>query len=184
MTRTRAFFERAVTSDGPSRLGLFSADAAAAVPRAASEATTLDLRALFDAHYASIWRLLRRLGVRHGQLDDASQEVFWVAARRLADIRAGSEHAFLYGVALRVASDAARRRYAEPQIAGSEPLEQLAIDHPNPGKSGSSSAELSSCSTPSSTACRRSCGRCSSCSSSKACASKTSPSSRGYRKAR
>jgi RNA polymerase sigma-70 factor (ECF subfamily) len=73
-----------------------------------------DFRALFEAHYASIWRLLRRLGVEHAQLDDAAQEVFWVAARRLADIEAGREHAFLYGVALRVASNLLRRQNDVP----------------------------------------------------------------------
>ncbi len=69
----------------------------------------LDLRGLFECHYASIWRLLRRLGVPSAQLDDAAQEVFWVAARRLADIQPGREHPFLYGVALRIASNLIRR---------------------------------------------------------------------------
>lgn len=92
----------------------------------------LDLRALFDAHYASIWRLLRRLGVREEQLDDASQEVFWVAARRLSAIRAGSAHAFLYGVALRVASDVRRRRNAQPWASGWEDVESLTTEQANP----------------------------------------------------
>ena len=69
----------------------------------------LDLRGIFECHYASIWRLLRRLGVPQAQLDDAAQEVFWVAARRLADIQPGREHPFLYGVALRIASNMIRR---------------------------------------------------------------------------
>jgi RNA polymerase sigma-70 factor (ECF subfamily) len=70
----------------------------------------LDLRALFEKHYASIWRLLRRLGVPRAQLDDATQEVFWVAARRLSDIEPGRESPFLYGVALRVAAGELRRQ--------------------------------------------------------------------------
>ena len=69
----------------------------------------LDLRGLFECHYASIWRLLRRLGVPQAKLDDAAQEVFWVAARRLSDIEPGREHPFLYGVALRIASNLIRR---------------------------------------------------------------------------
>lgn len=77
----------------------------------------LGLRALFDAHYPSIWRLLRRLGVRSAHLDDAAQEVFWVAARRLRDIKRGSESAFLYGVALRVASQEVRRQAAAMPLA-------------------------------------------------------------------
>jgi RNA polymerase sigma-70 factor (ECF subfamily) len=76
-----------------------------------------DLRALWEAHYASIWRLLRRLGVRPAQLDDAAQEVFWVAARRLADIAPGRAHAFLYGVALRVAASEARRQASAMPLA-------------------------------------------------------------------
>jgi len=80
----------------------------------------LDLRALFRTHYGSIWRLLRRLGVRNAQLDDAAQEVFWVAARRSSDIRAGSEHSFLYGVALRIAAQEVKKQRA------SEPLAELA----------------------------------------------------------
>ena len=54
----------------------------------------LDLRSLFETHYASIWRLPRRLGVPAAQLDDAAQEVFWVAARRLSDIEPGRAHPF------------------------------------------------------------------------------------------
>ena len=86
---------------------------------AADRSPTGDLRSLFQVHYRSIWRLLRRLGVRQSQLDDAAQEVFWVAARRLNDIVPGREHAFLYGVAIRVASNEIRR------CAGAMPLVPL-----------------------------------------------------------
>jgi RNA polymerase sigma-70 factor (ECF subfamily) len=82
---------------------------------------TLELKPLFERHYASVWRLLRRFGVPAAALDDAAQEVFWVAARRLSDIRAGSETAFLYGVALRIASNLLRRERSQP--AGGDELE-------------------------------------------------------------
>jgi len=59
-----------------------------------------------------MWRLLRRLGVRSDQLDDATQDVFWVAARRLSDIEPGRERSFLYGVVLRVAASELRRQKA------------------------------------------------------------------------
>jgi RNA polymerase sigma-70 factor, ECF subfamily len=78
-------------------------------PEIAVKTEALDLRALFEKHYASIWRLLRRLGVPQSQLDDATQEVFWVAARRLSDIETGRESSFLYGVALRIAAGELRR---------------------------------------------------------------------------
>jgi RNA polymerase sigma-70 factor (ECF subfamily) len=85
-------------------------------PRALPESATLDLRALFHGHHASIWRLLRRLGIASAELDDAVQEVFWVAARRLSDIKPGSESAFLYGVALRVGARSLRRQKALPPM--------------------------------------------------------------------
>src|SRR5262245_52175956 len=44
------------------------------------------MRALLDAHFMFIWRLLRRFGVPRNDLDDAVQQVFIVASGRLADI--------------------------------------------------------------------------------------------------
>lgn len=87
--------------------------AASASPVTQAERSGLgEMRVLFNAHYVSIWRLLRRLGVREAQVDDAAQEVFWVAARRFSDIQRGREAAFLYGVALRVASQEVQRQRA------------------------------------------------------------------------
>jgi RNA polymerase sigma-70 factor (ECF subfamily) len=94
-------------------------------------APSLDVRALFETHYASIWRLLRRFGVEPALLDDAAQEVFWVAARRLCDIQPGSEHAFLYGVALRVASNLLRRQRSAPLLLA-EGLETVADQRSSP----------------------------------------------------
>jgi RNA polymerase sigma-70 factor (ECF subfamily) len=111
----------------PSLLG--EADAAAQTPAAP---LPLDLRALFETHYASIWRLLKRFGVVEAQLDDAAQEVFWVAARRLADIQPGSEHTFLFGVALRVASNTHRRQKTLPPMTNLEALVDTAALGPTP----------------------------------------------------
>jgi RNA polymerase sigma-70 factor, ECF subfamily len=91
-----------------------------------------DLRAVFQAHYPSVWRLLRRLGVRYAHLDDAAQEVFWVAARRFADIEPGREHAFLYGVSLRVASQELKRQSAADPIASAEAVPRLVDKSPSP----------------------------------------------------
>jgi RNA polymerase sigma-70 factor (ECF subfamily) len=91
-----------------------------------------NLRALFERHHASIWRLLRRLGVRDAQLDDAAQEVFWVAARKLDQIEPGKQHAFLYGVALRVAASEVRRSASVPPSADIAELERLAAVEPTP----------------------------------------------------
>lgn len=65
-------------------------------------------RALLDAHFAFIWRLLRRLGVPENDVDDAAQRVFIVAARKLEAIAESSERSFLFGIAVRVASSLRR----------------------------------------------------------------------------
>ncbi len=91
-----------------------------------------DIKQLFDAYFAHVWRLLRRFGVREAELDDAVQEVFRVVARRLADIRAGSERAFLYGVALRVASNLARRETLRPPTTGLDSVPELGDGRPSP----------------------------------------------------
>lgn len=81
-------------------------------PRDGQAASTAQvrLRAIAEAHYDFIWRLLRRLGVPADATDDATQEVFMVAMRRVEDIQTGAERSFLFGVALRVASDRRRAR--------------------------------------------------------------------------
>jgi len=99
---------------------------------AASKAEAMDLRSLFEAHYASMWRLLRRLGVRPAQLDDATQEVFWVAARRLNDIQPGREHSFLYGAALRIAAGELRRQKTAMPLAELEQIPLLVDQCPSP----------------------------------------------------
>ena len=79
---------------------------------------------LFEEHFDFVWRSLRRLGVAPGSVDDAAQEVFVVASRRLAAIEPGKERAFLFGTALRVASDArrsAQRRREREQEVDREP---------------------------------------------------------------
>ena len=114
------------------RIGDPGAADAAASPVVPLSAEPLDIKALFSRHYASIARLLRRLGVGSSQLDDAAQEVFWVAARRLSDIVPGREPAFLYGVALRVASNVLRRQNAVPPMTELSAIESLAHHGPSP----------------------------------------------------
>ena len=61
---------------------------------------------MMEAHFDVVWRALRRLGVPPAGADDAAQQVFLVADRRLDEILVGGERAYLLGIALRVASDA------------------------------------------------------------------------------
>jgi RNA polymerase sigma-70 factor (ECF subfamily) len=79
--------------------------------------------ALVRAHYAFVWRLLRRLGLNEGDADDAAQHVFLAAQAKLSAIDPGRERAFLYGVALHVGARARRslgRRREEPLEAAGE----------------------------------------------------------------
>jgi RNA polymerase sigma-70 factor (ECF subfamily) len=85
------------------------------------------LAELFAAEYDFIWRSLRRLGVPEQAVDDAAQEVFILASRKLSAIQPGRERAWLYGAALRVASDARRgaarerRRQSPPEVLADLP---------------------------------------------------------------
>ncbi len=90
------------------------------------------LRALVDAHQDLIWRSLRRLGVPAGQVDDATQEVFCVAMRRLEQIEPGAERSFLFGVAMRVASDARRACARSRERTDQEAVDVAVATSPTP----------------------------------------------------
>lgn len=90
--------------------------------RTSSPAAVQRLEAMVKLHFDVVWRSLRRLGVPDGSVDDAAQQVFMVAARKLETIEAGGEKPYLMGIAVRVASDArrtqARRREVSDDLAG------------------------------------------------------------------
>jgi RNA polymerase sigma-70 factor (ECF subfamily) len=72
------------------------------------------LRHLVQEHYDFIWRLLARLNVSGPEVDDAAQQVFMVLVSRDGlTIKVGSERAFLYGVALRVAKEFRRKTLSQ-----------------------------------------------------------------------
>lgn len=84
------------------------------------------IRVMVDAHFPKIWALLRRLGVPAGSVDDAAQQVFLVALKKLDTIEPERERHYLQGIAVRVASDQRRtdkRRDAREERAGEVPLE-------------------------------------------------------------
>ena len=70
---------------------------------------TEQLRALVRTHFADVWRFLRRLGFERDVADDAAQDLFFVAVRRMDAITPGHERAFLFGAALRIAARLKRR---------------------------------------------------------------------------
>jgi RNA polymerase sigma-70 factor (ECF subfamily) len=75
------------------------------------------LAVLFEANFDFITRLLRRLGLREVDIDDAVQEVFLRAGQKLDRVAPGSERSYLYGIAMRVASNLLRvRRRADARF--------------------------------------------------------------------
>jgi RNA polymerase sigma-70 factor, ECF subfamily len=88
------------------------------VPVAARLGPTERLHRLFDDYFDFTWKLLRRLGMAADDADDAVQEVFIVAARKLDRIAPGSERSYLVATSARVASTArrARKRRREDSI--------------------------------------------------------------------
>jgi RNA polymerase sigma-70 factor (ECF subfamily) len=71
-------------------------------------------------YHRQVWRSLRRLGVLESDADDATQQVFLVAHRRIADIVPENEQAFLLQTALRVAADFRRSRRRRHEDDGRE----------------------------------------------------------------
>src|SRR4051794_5251391 len=82
-----------------------TASSAEAEPRARDDAR---ITAIVREHHAFVYRLLLRLGVPSRSAEDATQQVFMVATRRVDEIAVGSEKSFLFGTAMRVASDERR----------------------------------------------------------------------------
>jgi glucose/mannose transport system substrate-binding protein len=86
------------------------------------------LRRLLQEHLGGIARYLGRLGIPSSEVDDVAQEVFVVAASKLAGVPSGSDRPFLYAIASRVANnarraDTRRRRAYERYVEfGSDPV--------------------------------------------------------------
>jgi RNA polymerase sigma-70 factor (ECF subfamily) len=99
--------------------------------RAAAVARDERIKAMVQLHFDAIWRSLRRLGVTDGALDDATQQVFLVAARRLDEIEVDREKPYLLGIAVRVASDARRTRMRRREVSD-ERSEERADPRPSP----------------------------------------------------
>jgi RNA polymerase sigma-70 factor, ECF subfamily len=110
-------------------------NAPAQLPKAIDRAQRSRLERMVAGDYRLIWRLLRRLGLPPAAADDGAQQVFLIAAERLADIQPGRERAFAYGTALRVAQTARRKLQRETpgldvhdrtlQARGPDPEQQL-----------------------------------------------------------
>jgi RNA polymerase sigma-70 factor (ECF subfamily) len=88
----------------------------------AAQVDNARLAELLRAHFRDVWRIVRRFGVPENSADDAAQEVFIIAARRLSEITPGSERPFLFASAVRVAANARRALGARRECAEDDSL--------------------------------------------------------------
>lgn len=71
---------------------------------------TQRLSEIYRDNFEFVWRSVRRLGLPEAQVDDAVQDVFMVAYRRLADFEGRSTiRTWLFGIAIRVVKDHRRK---------------------------------------------------------------------------
>lgn len=87
--------------------------------------STSRLGILFREHAAFIARALRRFGVPAVEIEDAVQEVFIVASRKLGDIAEGAERAFIYSTAVRIASNVRRVQARSSARRADAPIERV-----------------------------------------------------------
>lgn len=94
-----------------------------------------DFPQIYESYFDFVWRTVRRLGVADNSLDDATQDVFIVVHRKLADFEGRSSlKSWIFGIARRVAHDY-RRRVARKE-RGNVPADGLVDMHvPNPADS-------------------------------------------------
>jgi RNA polymerase sigma-70 factor (ECF subfamily) len=99
---------------------------ASSVAPPAMSAEPVRIEAFVREHHTFVWRVLRRSGLSAADADDAAQRVFLIAAARLDTIAPGSERAFLYRAAARVASNAHRAVRRRRETSGVEEIDEPA----------------------------------------------------------
>lgn len=90
----------------------------------ASSAPGPRFRELYRAHYGFVWHTARRFGVEEAQLDDAVQDTFVTAYRRIDGLRETAPRPWLYAIARRIASN--YRRSGHRRVRRHEALRQQA----------------------------------------------------------
>lgn len=93
--------------------------------------SSTDFVQLYREHVTRVWRVVSRLGVQPADVEDAVQDVFIVAHRRLDSLDAAAASAWLTGIAVRVAHDYRRRDVRKP-ASRLEPEQQVADGRKGP----------------------------------------------------
>jgi RNA polymerase sigma-70 factor (ECF subfamily) len=77
----------------------------------------MNFKEVYDAHFAFVWRSLRRLRIPDASLKDAMQDVFVVVHRRLGEFEGRAKvSTWLFGICLRVAKDYRRRAHVRREV--------------------------------------------------------------------
>jgi RNA polymerase sigma-70 factor, ECF subfamily len=97
-----------------------------------STAAEFRFRQIVEIHFDFVWRSLRGLGVPRSLIDDAAQQVFWIAARKLHVIVVGSERAFLFATTKGVASNMRRSESRRREDLNEDALIRQEDDAPTP----------------------------------------------------
>lgn len=86
-----------------------------------------DFDQIYREHFSFVWHCLRRLGVIEASLRDAAQDAFLVVHRRLPEYEGRSPiRSWLYGIAVRVASNYRRTRQRRDERTHELDLDTLA----------------------------------------------------------
>jgi RNA polymerase sigma-70 factor (ECF subfamily) len=82
------------------------------------------IESLVATHYGFVWRVLRGLGLSPADAEDAAQQVFMIAARKLGNITPDRARSFVYGAAVRVANNARRGLRRRREVPSEEATER------------------------------------------------------------
>jgi RNA polymerase sigma-70 factor, ECF subfamily len=88
------------------------------------------LRRMVDEHIDFVARVLRNAGTPVAEIDDEVQRTFITVARRLDDVRIGSEKSFLLQTALNVAAHARRTAARRREVSADEAPELVDLSTP------------------------------------------------------
>jgi RNA polymerase sigma-70 factor (ECF subfamily) len=84
---------------------------------------------IYEQYFAFVWRSARRLGIVDSALEDIVQEVFLVVHRRLKTLESGARtRSWLFGIVVRVVSDARRSLRRKPANLGGKARSGFDVD--------------------------------------------------------
>jgi RNA polymerase sigma-70 factor, ECF subfamily len=90
------------------------------------------IQSVVAAYFDFVWRMLRRLGVAPGLVDDAAQEVFMVAGKGIGNVPPPKEKSYLFAIALRIAAQVRRSQNRQREVSGLDVIAEVADGAPGP----------------------------------------------------